>query len=192
MIDILEYQKQLNTYYKQNKNERIFTYTIIHLIKKYINSSKFGSTDFYSEIEISQEITNILSELFNKIDIILLQYGTLVTQKSTLSNLYNRLVLKKRKVFAFIKIRQDTKASYNPRFNKKIIDNQDNYKSFDGKKSFKNEYLSLRYYNVDGKYGFDAQGVYSTTKCKTDLAKAVQEFGKPDSENNMIDYQTLQ
>ena len=177
-------------YNKQNKNERIFTYTIIYLIKKYINNSKFGSTDFYSDIEISQEITNILLELFNKIDIILSQYGTLVTQKSTLSNLYNRLVLKKRKVFAFIKIRQDTKASYNPRFNKKIIDNQDNYKSFDGKKTFKNEYLALRYYNVDGKYGFDTQGIYSTSKCKADLAKSVQDFGKPDSDNNMIDYQS--
>ena len=170
-----------NLYDSNNKKDKIFTYTVVHLIKELINNTKNHSIVFYTNIETSDEITKIMQILFNKINVINDQYDKLKTQKSYLSELYNKLIIKKRKVFAFVKARNDTPATINPRYNYKIINNQENFTNKNGE-TFRNKYLSLRYYNVDGRYGYDEKGEYTNKQAKSDLLNAIKIFGNDDKD----------
>ena len=165
-----------NLYDNDNKKHKIFTYTILHLIAKKINSQG-GISELFTNVGTSTEITKIIIIIFKKIDIILEDIENLKTQKQNITKFYNELITMKKKVFAFVKFRNDNEASINPRYNKKIIKNQPIYKNSEGKDEY-NQYLALRYYNVDGKFGYDANGNYDNFTATSEIQKAASLFSK--------------
>jgi len=147
-------------YDTQNTVRKLFAYTVIYLLNKKVNIEK--STIFFTNMKTSIEITNIILILFNKIKIVLSRYNDIKSQNEKISNLYSELIKRKRKVFGFIKIRNDSyndTRTINPRYKYKIQSNQSN----------KDKYLALRYYNVDGRYDFGQNIMEAKKNLKDDL-----------------------
>ena len=169
-----------NLYDPTNEIPKIFTYTLIHLLKNQVKK-RDRTTVFFNSEKDSKEITIVILLIYNKIKLFLTNYSDIITLKNKISTLYNKLIIDKRKVFSFVKIRKDPittsngkiSKNTNPRYNVNIIDNSVIKKT--DTKEIMNKYLVLRYYNVDGVFGKDDNGVYDYKRAKSEIEKVSKD-----------------
>lgn len=129
-IDDAIYRK----YFKKKKNENTYPIFIYKLIKFiYLRANNLLDTLFNSDSK-----TEFMIELFNRLGMILIfmqeEYKKYKSQEVTIDEHYNNFINETKKIFTYVKIRQDTTNS-NPRFNVKPRGNK----------------LFIRYYNTDEK-----------------------------------------
>ena len=152
---------------------KIFAYTLLHLIK--LEYNKTNTIDMLiTNAEISSEITNLLILLATKIKIINERYKSLASQRTEIKKLYNQLVNKKRRVFTFIKERNDV-FTPNPRYK---INVKDNRETFPG---ITDQYLYMRYYNIEGTFGYK-DDKYNENQAKLEIKTAVEKFSSSPDE----------
>ena len=133
--------------YNGNSDKKIFGYTLIKKLSEYAfsNIDQLTTNDL-----IFGQLFKIIVELDKKITYLHSEYNELFfKQEETIKEGYAKFLNENRKVFTFIKIRNDNDVdSINPRYNIKVVNDA---KTISGSES---KYLLIKYNNVDGKFGY--------------------------------------
>ena len=121
-----------NLHIPTTNTEFIFSITLLEAIHKKIYTEA-GIDTFFKNFTIVGEFTKLILLLLKKIEIIKIHYETLKTQNKNIKHYYNDLINKNKKVFTFVRERNDNRDR-NPRY--KIMTSKSNS-------------LLIRYYNTD-------------------------------------------
>jgi hypothetical protein len=164
-----------NLHNKNNTDEYIYIFTIINKI--YIsmkeNIIKFMIGNYFDEIII------LITEIVIKIRFLLDEYKLLYDKYLIIDDKYDILINKTKKIFTYIKERSDEESRKNPRYIIKYNElinkhtNNCNINCADKTKSnCNNKYLSMKYYNLDGTYGF-TNNIYNHNTYKKELENKI-------------------
>ena len=157
-----------NKYISEGSGEYILLYTLVAYIKNIIFSSKGGIDRFFANSDTSQTLEYIFKQSLSKVYKLFKQYssGNLSSQTNVISSVFDEYVEKTKRVFTFIKQRQNTETG-NKRYDIKLT-SLEGGKTFDPTEETDTEYdkndkiLKLVYVNNDTKNKID-----KTTKKET-------------------------